>query len=96
MCAVKPNRSRSGLVSWPDRVVAPTRVNGAISSGIEVAPGTLADHHVDPEVLHRQVQHLLGGPGDPVDLVDEQHVALDQVGQDRGQVAGPFQRRARR
>ncbi len=41
MCAVKPNRSRSGPVSAPDRVVAPTRVNGATSSGIDVAPGPL-------------------------------------------------------
>ena len=41
MCAVKPNRSRSGPVSAPDRVVAPTSVNGAMSSGMEVAPGPL-------------------------------------------------------
>src|SRR6476469_10787365 len=31
MCAGKPNRSRSGPVSAPDRVVAPTRVNGALT-----------------------------------------------------------------
>ena len=37
---------------------------------------TFADDDVDAEVLHRQVQHLLGGPGDAVDLVDEQHVVL--------------------
>ena len=36
---MKPNRSRSGAGSSPARVVAPTRVNGAISSGIAVAPG---------------------------------------------------------
>ena len=41
MCAVNPNRSRSGPVSAPDRVVAPTSVNGAMSSGIDVAPGPL-------------------------------------------------------
>jgi hypothetical protein len=41
MCAVNPNRSRSGPVSAPDRVVAPTNVNGATSSGIDVAPGPL-------------------------------------------------------
>ena len=39
MCAVNPKRSRSGPVSAPDRVVAPTSVNGAMSSGIDVAPG---------------------------------------------------------
>jgi hypothetical protein len=42
-------------------VVAPTSVNGGISSGIAVAPGPLADDHVDPEVLHGEVEHLLGG-----------------------------------
>ncbi len=85
---MNPNRSRSGAGSSPARVVAPTRVNGAISSGIAVAPGPLPDHHVDPEVLHGQVEHLLGGPGQPVDLVDEHHVPLAQRGQDGGQVTG--------
>ncbi len=41
MCAVNPNRSRSGPVSSPARVVAPTRVNGATSSGMAVEPGPL-------------------------------------------------------
>ena len=36
---MKPNLSRSGAGSSPARVVAPTSVNGAISSGIAVAPG---------------------------------------------------------
>jgi hypothetical protein len=48
----------------------------------------LADHDVDPEVLHREVEHLLGRPRHPVQLVDEQHVAVVQPGQDRGEVAG--------
>src|SRR4029450_8087174 len=39
MGAVNPKRSRSGPVNAPDRVVAPTKVNGATSSGIDVAPG---------------------------------------------------------
>ena len=59
-------------------------------------PGPFADDDVDPEVLHCQVEHLLGRPGDAMDLVDEQHVALDQIGQHRGEVAGAFQRRAAR
>ena len=41
MCAVNPNRSRNGPVNAPDLVVAPTRVNGATSNGIDVAPGPL-------------------------------------------------------
>ena len=34
-----PKRSRSGVVSSPVRVVAPTSVNGFSSSRIECAPG---------------------------------------------------------
>src|SRR5690349_21965053 len=44
-------------------------------------PGPLAHHDVDPEVLHREVEHLLGGPRHPVDLVDEHHLALAQGGE---------------
>ena len=36
---------------------------------------SLADHDVDAEVLHREVQHLLGGARHAVDLVDEQDLA---------------------
>src|SRR3954471_20306200 len=39
MWPTKPNRSRSGPASSPARVVAPTSVNGVISSGMAVAPG---------------------------------------------------------
>jgi hypothetical protein len=48
----------------------------------------LADHDVELEVLHRRVQHLLHHRAQPVDLVDEQHVAGLEVGQQRGEVAG--------
>ena len=48
----------------------------------------LADDDVDPEVLHRHVEHLLGRPRHPVDLVDEEDVALVHPGEDRGEVAG--------
>ena len=51
------------LETAPALVVAPTRVNGAISSGIAVAPGPLPIHDVHPEVLDGQVEHFLGRPG---------------------------------
>jgi hypothetical protein len=35
---VKPKRSRSGFGSSPERVVAPTSVNGDSSNGMLVAP----------------------------------------------------------
>ena len=85
MCAVKPNRSRNGPGSSPDLVVAPTKVNGDRSRGMDIAPA-LADHDVDPEVLHGHVEHLLGRPGQPMDLIDEQHFAGLQGGEDRRQV----------
>ena len=55
--------------------------------------GPLADDDVDPEVLHRHVQQFLGGPGDAVDLVDEEDVAVREVRQHRGEVAGALDRR---
>ena len=53
---------------------------------------TLSDDDIDAEVLHREIEHLLGGPCDAVDLVDEQHVVLDEVRQHRGQITRAFQR----
>ena len=54
----------------------------------------LADDDVDPEVLHRHVEHLLGRPGHAVDLVDEEDVAVVHAREDRGEVAGVGDRRA--
>ena len=55
----------------------------------------LAEDDVELEVLHGRIEDLLDRPAQAVDLVDEEHVALGQVGEDGGQVAGPHQRRAR-
>ncbi len=53
-------------------------------------PGSraLAQHDVEREVLHGRVQNLLDHVREPMDLVDEQHVAALEAGQDGGQVAG--------
>ena len=56
----------------------------------------LADHDVDAEVLHRQVQHLFGRPRHPVDLVDEEHLARHERRQHRRQVAGVLDGRTAR
>ena len=55
----------------------------------------LADHDVDLEVLERRVQDLLDHRREAVDLVDEQHVLRLEVGQQRGEVAGALEHRAR-
>jgi hypothetical protein len=90
-----PKRSRSGLVSMPARVVAPTSVNGGRSSLTERAAGPFADHDVDLEVFQRRIEDLLDDRRQAVDLVDEQHVVRFEVGQDGRQVAGAFEYRAR-
>jgi hypothetical protein len=53
-----------------------------------------ADHDVDLVVLQCGVQDFLDDRAEPVDFVDEQHIVLFQVGQQRGQVLGFFQHRA--
>ena len=45
--------------------------------------GALAEDDVEPEVLERRVEDLLGGAVQPVDLVHEQDVARLEGGQDR-------------
>ena len=53
----------------------------------------LADHDVDLVVLHRRVEDLLDGGVEAVDLVDEEDVALLQVGEQAGEVALALERR---
>ena len=52
----------------------------------------LAHDDVDAEILHRQVQHFLGGSREAVDLVDEEDVALLEAGENRGKVASVLDR----
>ena len=55
----------------------------------------LADHDVELVVLHRRIQHLLDHRREAMDLVDEQHIARLQIGEDRREIAGPLEHRAR-
>ena len=55
----------------------------------------LAENHVEGEILHGRVQDLLDHVAQPMDLVDEQDVALAQAGQHRGEVPGALDRGAR-
>ena len=48
--------------------------------------GTRPHHDVQGVVLHGGVEDLLDGAGQAVDLVDEEDVALVQVGEDRRQI----------
>ena len=73
----------------PERVVAPIEREVRDVQADGTRGGPLADHDVEREVLHRRVEDLLDLTVEPVDLVDEQHVARLQVRQDRGEVPRP-------
>ena len=68
--------------------------------GLQVDPDrargrALADDQVELKILHRRIEDLLDRRRQAVDLVDEQDVARLQVGQQRREVAGALDHRAR-
>ncbi len=83
---MKPNRARSGLGSIPSRVVAPITVNRGNVSGMDECSRAFADHHINTEILHGDVQQFLGGTRQTVDLIDKEHLAGVQRTQNRSQI----------
>ena len=55
-----------------------------------------ADHDVQREVFHRRIQHFLDRAPQAMNLVDEEHIACFEIGQNRGQIAGSLDGRAGR
>ena len=49
--------------------------------------GALADDEVELEILHRRIEDFLDRRIEPVDLVDEQDVAVLEIGQERREIA---------
>ena len=91
-----PKRSRSGVVISPCRVVAPTRVNLGRSIRTERADGPSPIIRSSDAVLHRRIEDLLDRGREPVDLVDEQDVAILEIGENGGEVARLGDHRSRR
>ena len=56
----------------------------------------LADDQIELKILHRRIEDFLDRRIEPVDFVDEQHVALFEIGQQRREIAGLGDHRARR
>src|ERR1700680_2743755 len=50
--------------------------------------GPFADNQIELEILHRGVQHFLDRGAQAMDFVDEQHVALFEIGQEGCEIAG--------
>jgi hypothetical protein len=81
-------RERSGAVSRPAARGGADEREARDREPHAAGVGPLVDHDVEPEVLHRRVEVFLDGLRDAVDLVDEQDVALLEVGEQAGEVAG--------
>ncbi len=58
--------------------------------------GALADHDVELVVFERRIQNLLDRRRHPVNLVDEQHLAVAEVGENAREIAGLLEHRTRR
>ena len=89
-----PKRSRSGVASRPGAGGGADQGERRQVDAHGARGRPLADDQVELEILHRRIEDLLDRRLQAVDLVDEQHVAGLQVGQDRGQVAGALDHRA--
>ena len=48
----------------------------------------LADDEIELKILHRRIEDFLDRRIEPVDFVDEQHVALFEIGEQRREIAG--------
>ena len=75
-------------------MVAATKVNGLDVHDVGARRGALADDDVELVVLERGVELFFEHRLQAVDLVEEQYLALAQVGEDGGEVALDLQRRA--
>ncbi len=69
-------------------MVAPTSVKRREIDLHRARRRPLADDEVELEVLHRRIKDFLHRRVEPVDLVDEQHVARLEIGEQRGEIAG--------
>ena len=82
-----PKRSRSGLVSRPSRVVAATSVNFGQIDLDRARRRSFADDQVELIVLHRRIEDFLDRRIKPVDFVDEEDVAVLEIGEQRREIA---------
>ncbi len=89
-----PKRSRNGVASRPGPGGGADQGERRQVDAHATRRRPLADDEVELEVLHRGIEHLLDRRLQPVDLVDEQHVARLQVGEDGRKVAGALDHRA--
>jgi hypothetical protein len=83
-----PKRSRSGLVISPSRGGGAARGEFGQVDADRAGGRPLADHQIEHAVLHRRIEDLLDRGREPVDLVDEEDVAILEIGEQGGEIAG--------
>ena len=83
-----PKRSRSGVVNRPRRVVAPDERELGEVDAHRARRRSFADDEVELVVFHRRIEDLLDRRAQAMDLVDEEHVAVFEIGQQRREIAG--------
>jgi hypothetical protein len=86
-----PERGREQTVARGGTHQSETRKLEPHGAGARTVP----DDEVEHTVLHRGIEDLLQSSTEPVDLVDEQHLAFLEVGDDCRQVASLLDRRPR-
>ena len=90
-----PKRSRSGLVKQAGPGGGADQRERREVDLDRARRRALADDEVELEILHGGIEDFLDRRIEPVDLVDEQHVALFEIGEQRREVAGLGDHRAR-
>ncbi len=91
-----PRNGREGARSAaPNGWSPPTRVNLLKVEANGAGGGSLADYDVDGEILHGGIEHLFHIAGNTVNFVNEQHVAIVEIGKQRRKVARLFLWRGR-
>src|SRR5262249_34190606 len=58
-------------------------------------PRSFADDQVELEILHCGIKDFLDRRGQPMELVDKEHIARLEIGQERGKIAAALDDRAR-
>ena len=89
-----PKRSRNGADSIPARVVAPTSVKRLQRQLQRLRVRAAIDDEVDLEIFHRRIEKLFDDAPEPVNLVDEQDVAVFERGEDADEILRLLERRA--
>ena len=89
---IEPHRNAEAVTQWRGEQARPRRcTNQGEARQIDLhrpRRRPLANDQIELKVLHGGIENFLDRWIEPVDLIDEQNVAVFEIGQQRGEVAG--------